>query len=254
MLGAEVARRDRAGGDEHALALPAAQHVERDQGRAVVGAHLEQRAVGQRVDPPRRPHRSRHRRSQHLLLPFDLDPQRARLLARQGREDRARPEHEPAAGLRRLVDRALRDRAALDPRSTPPAPPRGSVKRSRRRGSPRRRQREPRRGRRSDRRRGRRPASGASRREPVRGRRRRPIVTRSPRRPPAARPRRRAEHGGHRRRRDLRRRRAVAVRPGQRLGQQLAEDLARASRSLMRPPPAPRSRPRTPRARRTPRR
>jgi hypothetical protein len=66
VIGREEACGDRAAGDEHALADPAPEHVERDQTGPVVAAHLEKGTTRDTVDAPRRPDRAGHRRLQHL--------------------------------------------------------------------------------------------------------------------------------------------------------------------------------------------
>ena len=133
-------------------------------------------------------------------LPFDLDAEGARLVARQRREHGARREHEPRAGVRRLLARSAR------------SPRRGRRARRRRRGRGGRRALKVERAARPDR------CGRAGSRAPSRRRRRRAPRRRASRRAStcAARPaadhlsRRRAaggsrcdgrQHGGHRRRR-----------------------------------------------------
>jgi hypothetical protein len=86
----EPAGRDRAGGDEHALADAAAEHVERDQRPAALDLDLEEGPVADLVDPLRRPARSRSPWLSASPLLLDLDSQAARAVARHGRQHRTR--------------------------------------------------------------------------------------------------------------------------------------------------------------------
>src|ERR1700722_612876 len=67
VLRRKPARRDRAGRDQHPLADPRAEHVERDQRAAVVGLNLEERPTRDRVHPAGLPHRSSYGRPEHLV-------------------------------------------------------------------------------------------------------------------------------------------------------------------------------------------
>src|SRR2546430_2704437 len=66
MGGGEPARGDRAGGHQHALAQPAAEHIEGNQTRPIVALDLEERASGDLVESAGGPNRPGHSRLDHL--------------------------------------------------------------------------------------------------------------------------------------------------------------------------------------------